>query len=71
MIFERLRVRWKRLRGRNLPFWLARAPEALTHAEWESLCDGCGRCCLHKLDRRFWPFSVQHTNIACRMLASR
>ena len=31
------------------PFW-ERPLESLTHAEWEALCDGCGRCCRHKLE---------------------
>jgi uncharacterized cysteine cluster protein YcgN (CxxCxxCC family) len=49
------------------PFWKKKTLEAMTDTEWESLCDGCGRCCLHKLrdddtDRLFF------TNVACRLL---
>jgi len=41
--------------------------EALNRTEWEALCDGCGRCCLHKLEDEETG-EVIETNIACKLL---
>ena len=54
----------------DIPFWRRKSLEEMTDSEWESLCDGCARCCLNKLeeegsDRTFY------TNVRCRLLNSK
>lgn len=39
----------------------------LTHEEWEALCDGCGKCCLHKVEDEETG-RIYFSNIVCRML---
>lgn len=41
--------------------------EALSRAEWEALCDGCGRCCLHKIEDADTG-DISDTNVACKLL---
>jgi hypothetical protein len=41
--------------------------ERLNPAEWEALCDGCGKCCLNKLEDADTG-EVEFTRIACRLL---
>jgi hypothetical protein len=47
-------------------FW-ERPIETLNRAEWEALCDGCGLCCLHKVEDADTG-RIHNTNVACKLL---
>jgi uncharacterized cysteine cluster protein YcgN (CxxCxxCC family) len=51
----------------ELPFWKRKTLAEMNTAEWESLCDGCGLCCLNKLEE--WDTGdVYFTSIRCKLL---
>ena len=51
--------------GSRTRFWEAPL-DTLTQREWEALCDGCGKCCLNKLEYEDTG-EVAYTRVSCRL----
>ena len=49
------------------PFWKTKSLTEMTREEWEQLCDGCGRCCLNKLEDDD-SGQFLYTRAACKLL---
>ena len=52
----------------KLKFW-EQPLQALTQAEWEMLCDGCGQCCMHKFEDEDTA-EILRTDVACHLFDS-
>jgi uncharacterized protein len=50
-----------------MSFWKIKKLAEMTAEEWESLCDNCGKCCLHKLEDQDTG-KIVFTSVACRLI---
>ncbi len=53
-----------------MAFWDEKTLEEMTDAEWEALCDGCGRCCLLKLEDEDTGVIIT-SDVRCQLLDGR
>ena len=51
----------------RLPFWKTKTLDEMTRKEWESLCDGCAKCCLVKFEDEETG-ALAYTNLHCKLL---
>ena len=48
-------------------YWAHTPLSEMTQQEWEALCDGCAKCCLHRLEDDETQ-EIHYTNVCCRYL---
>lgn len=60
---------WMKLNSQQVKnFWEVDDMSELTPQQWESLCDGCGKCCVYQVEDEDAPGSYYQTNVSCRLL---
>ena len=53
-------------KGKKIPFWKAKKMTELSQEEWESLCDGCGKCCCIRLEDEDTA-DIYITDVVCKL----